>query len=154
MSAVLKPLEFDFRPMLASDLEALVRIERAAYPYPWTLGNFRDCLESGYSCWVAELDGQLSGYWIMMMAVGEGHILNCCVAPNWQGRGFGRQIMEHLMDTARDHKTEFLFLEVRPSNRAAVGLYQRLGFETIGLRRGYYPADQGHEDALVMRLDL
>lgn len=154
MSAVLKPLEFDFRPMLASDLEALVRIERAAYPYPWTLGNFRDCLESGYSCWVAELDGQLSGYWIMMMAVGEGHILNCCVAPTWQGRGFGLQLMEHLIATARDHKTEFLFLEVRPSNRAALGLYQRLGFETIGLRRGYYPADQGHEDAVVMRLDL
>ncbi len=154
MSAVLKPLEFDFRPMLEADLDALIRIERAAYPYPWTLGNFRDCLESGYSCWVAEFDGQLAGYWIMMMAVGEGHILNCCVAPNWQGRGFGRQIMEHLMDTARDHKTEFLFLEVRPSNRAAVGLYQRLGFATVGLRRGYYPADQGHEDALVMKLDL
>ena len=133
MSAVLKPLEFDFRPMLAADLDDLIRIERAAYPYPWTLGNFRDCLESGYSCWVAELDGQLAGYWVMMMAVGEGHILNCCVAPNWQGRGFGRQIMEHLMDTARDHKTEFLFLEVRPSNRAAVGLYQRLGFETSNM---------------------
>lgn len=154
MSAVLKPLEFDFRPMARQDLDSLVRIERAAYPYPWTLGNFRDCLEAGYSCWVAEIDGRLAGYWIMMLAVGEGHILNCCVAPDWQGRGFGRQLVEHLMGTARDHGTEFLFLEVRPSNTVAVGLYKRLGFETIGVRKGYYPADQGQEDALVMKRDL
>ena len=154
MSAVLKPLDFDFRPMDHAELDEIIRIERAAYPYPWTLGNFRDCLDSGYSCWVAELEGQLAGYWIMMMAVGEGHILNCCVAPAWQGRGFGRQLVEHLIETARVHKSEFLFLEVRPSNRKALGLYQRLGFETVGLRKGYYPADQGHEDAIVMRLDL
>jgi len=154
MSAVLKPLEFDFRPMARQDLDSLVRIERAAYPYPWTLGNFRDCLDAGYSCWVAEIDGRLAGYWIMMLAVGEGHILNCCVAPDWQGRGFGRQLVEHLMGTARDHGTEFLFLEVRPSNTVAVGLYKRLGFETIGVRKGYYPADQGQEDALVMKRDL
>lgn len=154
MSAVLKPLEFDFRPMLAGDLDALIRIERAAYPYPWTLGSFRDCLQAGYSCWVAEMDGQLTGYWIMMMAVGEGHILNCCVAPTWQGRGFGRQLMGHLIDTARVHSTDFLFLEVRPSNVAALGLYRRLGFDEVGRRRNYYPADQGNEDAIVMRLDL
>jgi ribosomal-protein-alanine N-acetyltransferase len=90
----------------------------------------------------------------MMMAAGEGHILNCCVAPAWQGRGFGRHLVEHLIDVARDHGTQCLFLEVRPTNIPAVGLYQRLGFSTIGVRRGYYPADQGLEDALVMRLDL
>ncbi|MEW5786209.1 MAG: ribosomal protein S18-alanine N-acetyltransferase [Pseudomonadota bacterium] len=154
MSAVLKPLEFDFRPMNAADLDELVRLERAAYPYPWTLGNFRDCLDAGYSCWVAQIEGRLTGYWIMMMAVGEGHILNCCVAPAWQGRGFGRQLMEHLIDTARAHNTGFLFLEVRPSNLPALGLYRRLGFDEVGRRRNYYPADQGNEDAIVMRLDL
>ncbi len=154
MSAVLKPLEFDFRPMLREDLEAVVRIERAAYPYPWTFGNFRDCLDSGYASWVAELDRQLTGYWVMMLAAGEGHILNCCVAPAWQGRGFGRHVVEHLIASARARNTEFLFLEVRPSNRPALGLYQRLGFASVGLRKGYYPADQGQEDAVVMRLDL
>lgn len=154
MNAVLKPLDFKFRPMVANDLEDVIRIERAAYPYPWTLGNFRDCLESGYSSWLAEIDGKPGGYWIMMLAVGEGHILNCCVAPDWQGRGFGRQLVEHLIETARSHHTEYLFLEVRPSNTAAVFLYQHLGFETIAIRKGYYPADQGAEDALVMRMTL
>ena len=154
MNALLKPLEMAFRPMRAEDLDALIKIERAAYPYPWTLGNFRDCLESGYSCWVGEVEGALSGYWVMMLAAGEGHILNCCVAPAWQRRGFGRTLVEHLIDTARHHATDVLYLEVRPSNTRAVHLYQRIGFEGIALRRDYYPADQGREDALVMRMTL
>lgn len=154
MNALLKPLEMAFRPMRPEDLDALIKIERAAYPYPWTLGNFRDCLESGYSCWVGEVEGAMAGYWVMMLAVGEGHILNCCVAPAWQGRGFGRSLVEHLVATARHHMTEALYLEVRPSNTPAVNLYQRIGFDSIALRRDYYPADQGREDALVMRMFL
>lgn len=154
MSALLKPLEMLFRPMQADDLDRLIKIERAAYPYPWTLGNFRDCLASGYSCWVGEIEGSLAAYWVLMLAVGEGHVLNCCVAPAWQGRGFGRSLMEHLIEVARQHKTEALYLEVRPSNTPALSLYQRIGFETIALRRDYYPADHGREDALVMRMVL
>lgn len=154
MSAILKPLDMEFRPMAASDLEGLIRIERAAYPYPWTLGNFRDCLESGYSCWAGEIEGELAGYWVLMTAVGEGHILNCCVAPKWQSRGFGYQLMNHLIDTARGHLTQHLYLEVRPSNTPAMKLYQKLGFQVIAVRRDYYPADQGREDAVIMRLGL
>lgn len=154
MSALLKPLEMAFRPMRLEDIDALIKIERAAYPYPWTLGNFRDCLDSGYSTWVGEIEGELASYWVMMLAVGEGHILNCCIAPAWQSRGFGYSLMQHLIDVARRHVTEILYLEVRPSNTRAVNLYQRLGFDSIGLRRNYYPADQGREDALVMRLTL
>ena len=154
MNALLQPRVLDLRPMLVSDLEPLVRIERAAYPYPWTLLNFRDCLDSGYSCWVAEVDGQLVGYWIMMLVLDEGHILNCCIAPRWQGRGHGRALMEHLCETARHHGTQALYLEVRPSNTRAVQLYERLGFDGLTLRRDYYPADHGREDALVMRMIL
>jgi len=154
MNALLKPLEMAFRPMRLADIDALIKIERASYPYPWTLGNFRDCLDSGYSCWVGEIDGALAGYWILMMAAGEGHILNCCVAPAWQGRGFGRALVENLINTARHHVTEALYLEVRPTNTRAVTLYQHLGFDGIALRRNYYPADQGREDALVMRMLL
>jgi [ribosomal protein S18]-alanine N-acetyltransferase len=154
VNAVLKPLQLLMRPMSEGDLDDVIRIERAAYPYPWTLGNFRDSLESGYSCWLAEIDGGIAGYWLMMQAMDEGHILNCCIAPLWQGRGFGRALVEHLIETARNHRIECLYLEVRPSNTAAVFLYQRLGFETIALRKAYYPADQGTEDALVMRMQL
>lgn len=151
MSAVLKPLVPTFRPMDVIDLQAVLAIEQEAYAFPWTLGNFRDCLESGYSCWVMEVGGELVGYSILMAAVGEGHILNCCVRPSWQGRGLGRQIMQRMLNSAPDYGVECLFLEVRPSNLRAMALYQRLGFEAVGLRRHYYPAEQGREDALVMR---
>jgi ribosomal-protein-alanine N-acetyltransferase len=141
--------------MTAADLEAVHAIEREAYAFPWTLGNFQDCLESGYSCWVMALAGEIVGYSVLMAAVGEGHILNCCVRPAWQGRGLGRQLMERMLGTAPDYGVEWLFLEVRPSNVSAIELYTRLGFETIGLRRNYYPAAAGRrEDALVMRLGL
>ena len=145
------PEATSFRPMVEADLDQLILIERAAYPYPWTRGNFLDCLLAGYSCWVAEAEQTLIGYSILMAGAGEGHVLNCCVSPAWQGRGVGHQIMRHLLESAPDHGIGTLFLEVRPSNRRAIALYEGLGFETIGLRRHYYPADQGREDALVMR---
>ena len=154
MNAQLKPLEMDFRPMDKADVETIVRIERASYPYPWTQGNFTDCLASGYSCWTGEIEGQIAGYWLTMFAVGEGHILNCCVAPAWRGRGFGIRLMEHLLEIAQNHHTQELFLEVRPSNIPAVKLYERMGFETIAERRHYYPADEGREHALIMRRGL
>jgi ribosomal-protein-alanine N-acetyltransferase len=140
--------------MTEADLDRIIRIERAAYPYPWTMGNFRDCLRAGYSCWVAEQGEELVGYSVLVIAVDEGHVLNCCVSPQYQGRGHGREIMRHLIETARGHGVESLYLEVRPSNTLAVRMYDRLGFDGIALRRGYYPADQGREDALVMRLVL
>lgn len=154
MNAVLEPQAMQFRPMREADLDELLRIERAAYPYPWTLGNFRDCLSAGYSCWVGEIDGKMVGYWVMMRVVDEGHILNCCIAPQWQHQGYGRQLMEHLFQVARGHNTRSLFLEVRLSNEPAKRLYVGLGFDFIAVRRGYYPTDDGREDALVMRLEL
>lgn len=157
MSAVLKPPRTEplaLRPMAQEDLDAVIRIERAAYPYPWTLGNFRDCLDSGYSCWVGEADGVIAGYYILIVAVGEGHVLNCCVSPPSQGLGFGHQLMRALLDNARRLGAEIVYLEVRPSNVAALRLYDGLGFRRLAVRRGYYPADQGQEDAVVMCLDL
>lgn len=154
MNAILKPEPMQFRPMQEADLDELLRIERAAYPYPWTLGNFRDCLQAGYSCWVGEIDGRLAGYWLMMSVLDEGHILNCCIAPQWQRQGYGRQLMQHLLQVADNHNTRSLYLEVRPSNGAARRLYAGLGFAYVAQRRGYYPTDDGTEDALVMRLQV
>lgn len=140
--------------MAKADIDAIILIERAAYPYPWTRGNFTDCLDSGYSCWVTEVAGKVVGYSIMMAGAGEGHLLNCCVAPAWQGCGLGRLTMRRMIAGAPAHGVECLFLEVRPSNAPAIALYESLNFQTVGLRRHYYPADQGREDAIVMRLCL
>lgn len=151
MNALLKHGVPAFRPMTVADVDRVIQIEREAYRYPWTRGNFMDCLASGYSCWVIEVDQSLIGYSILMSGAGEGHVLNCCIAPDWQGRGLGRLAMQRLIGGAPDYGVDCLFLEVRPSNGKAINLYESLGFETVGLRRHYYPADQGREDALVMR---
>lgn len=154
MNAQVRPVAASFRPMAPEDVDIVILIERASYPYPWTRGNFMDCLLSGYSCWVVEVEGELVGYSILMAGAGEGHVLNCCISPSWQGRGLGRLAMQRLIEGASEYGVECLFLEVRPSNGKAINLYESLGFESVGLRRHYYPADQGREDALVMRLCL
>lgn len=154
MNAVLRRPAFDFRPMDDDDIGAVLAIEQQAYPFPWTRGNFKDCLVSGYRCEVVEQGGELLGYSVLSSGAGEGHVLNCCVAPAHQGQGVGSELMRRMMADAKTFGIGVLFLEVRPSNRRAIELYERLGFEAIGLRRGYYPAAEGREDALVMRRAL
>ncbi len=142
------------RPMLDSDLTRVMEIEEAVYPFGWSEGIFRDCLRVQYSCWVMMLAGEIIGYAIMSVAVGEAHILNVAVAEEQQGQGHGRSFMRFLMETARHHKAETVFLEVRPSNRAAVHLYDTLGFNQVGVRHNYYPAYGGKEDAIIMACSL
>lgn len=157
MSAVPRPASgsaTQFFPMTESDLEAVLRIERVIYDFPWTRGNFRDSLRAGYSCWAARAGGELVGYAVMMLAAGEAHLLNLSVAAPRQGRGHGKALLAHLLGVARDHAARVLFLEVRPSNGAAKRLYGGFGFEQIGVRRGYYPAQGGREDALVFSINL
>ncbi|HOX72061.1 MAG: ribosomal protein S18-alanine N-acetyltransferase [Dokdonella sp.] len=143
-----------FRAMRAQDLESIARIELSAYPYPWTFGIFRDCLSSGYECWVLERAGELIGYGVLSVAGGEAHILNLCVAPAEQGRGHGRRVLARLIDLARWHRAARVFLEVRPSNTAALALYDSVGFNEIGKRPNYYPGKRGREDAIVMAMEL
>ncbi len=138
------------RPMLDSDLRAVFAIEEQVYPFGWTLKIFQDCLRVRYSCWVMEQDEELVGYAILSAAAGEAHILNIAIHPERQGRGLGRQMMHFLIDTAREHGADTVFLEVRPSNRSAVHLYDSMGFNQVGLRRDYYPASVGREDAIIM----
>src|SRR5690606_38019626 len=94
------------------------------------------------------------GYGILSVAAGEAHVLNCCVAPTSQGEGHGRRLMRRLIDLARWHHAERIYLEVRPSNTAAIALYHDLGFNEIARRPKYYPTASGREDALVMALEL
>lgn len=149
------PLPWQLRPMQLSDLDEVAEQEQAAYAFPWSRGVFADCLQFEYPSWVAtSARGDLAGHAVLSLAVGEGHILNLCVHPHFQGLGLGRLLLETLIEHARGEAVQRLFLEVRASNRAALALYRRAGFVEVGLRKAYYPADDGREDAVVLSLHL
>lgn len=158
MSAQLKT-QYLLRPMHMDDLNAIMQIEPIIYAHPWTRGNFSDSLNSGYSAWVLELDSGIIGYALLMMVLDEAHLLNLSVAKHQQKQGLGRYLLEHLLKIAKNHQAANLFLEVRPSNVAAIALYENMGFSEMAVRRGYYPADPkisktGREDAILMGLVL
>ncbi len=153
MSAQLDSLP-KLRPMRVADLDHVTQIEPLIYTHPWTRGNFDDSIKSGYSCWVIDCGGTLAGYGVLMIGVREAHLLNLSVAPDWQGRGLGRFLLEQFVRIARDSDAVQIFLEVRPSNLAARHLYADSGFRDISVRRGYYPATGGREDAILMGLVL
>lgn len=144
----------DLRPMVESDLWAVVDIERDAYSFPWSEGIFRDCLRVGYCCWVSTFQDAVEGYGIMSIGAGESHLLNLCVRPRIHGKGFGRSLLSQLLMVARDHRSRTMMLEVRPSNPGAIRLYHGMGFNEVGIRRAYYPSETGREDALIFAMEL
>ena len=141
------------RTMTHADLKYVLEIERKNYQFPWEEDIFTDCFKAGYGCWVCEYEKKILGYSLLSMAVGEAHILNISVHPDEQKQGIGRRMLEHLIDVARG-KAESVFLEVRPSNIHAIALYEDMGFNEIGVRKGYYPTENGREDAIMLALQL
>ncbi len=137
------------RAMREADLDRVLSIERRAYPHPWSRGIFNDCLRVGYHCRVYEQEEELIGYSVHSVAVGEAHLLNLCVSPAHQSRGFGRRMLRSVIEEAARQGADTLFLEVRLSNHRARALYESEGFNEVGRRFDYYPADGGREDALV-----
>lgn len=150
MSAALKPEETVIRDMRQSDLPSVTTIEQAVYAFPWSPGIFRDCLLAGYTSLVLEHSGRVIGYGIISVAAGEAHLLNLAVSNAVRGMGHGRHLLEHLMQVVSRAGAERMYLEVRPSNTRALHLYERAGFELLGRRRGYYRAQGGTEDAVVL----
>jgi ribosomal-protein-alanine N-acetyltransferase len=142
------------RPMTEPDVPEVVAIERASYQFPWSEGIFRDCLRVGYVCRVVALRGETVGYGVMSVGAGEAHILNLCVHAEVRCRGIGRRLLAYLVERAAASGMGEAYLEVRPSNTGAIRLYQSLGFEQVGIRRGYYQAVGGREDAAVLKLPL
>ncbi|MDP1766029.1 MAG: ribosomal protein S18-alanine N-acetyltransferase [Methylotenera sp.] len=153
MSAVLKN-QHQFRPMQMEDLDAIMAIEPHIYPYPWTRGNFSDSLTSGYSAWVLVCNEQIIAYSLMMMVLDEAHLLNLSVAKDYQKQGLGRLLLENMVEIAKNNHMANMFLEVRPSNISAIALYENMGFNEMAIRRAYYPATDGREDAVLMGLAL
>jgi len=154
MSAVVQTPELWVRPMKAGDLEQIMRIELAMYPFPWTQRIFEDCLRVGYRCHVGEVDGDVAGYGVMSTGANEAHILNLCVSEEFQRRGLGREMLSFLLDEADTLEVHDVFLEVRPSNIGAITLYEQMGFNQVGQRKNYYPTETGHEDAIIYAASL
>jgi ribosomal-protein-alanine N-acetyltransferase len=146
--------EMLIRQMRPLDVADVVAIEHASYQFPWSEGIFRDCLRVGYLCRVVTVGQVLMGYGVMSTGAGEAHILNLCVGENFRCRGIGRHLMFALIERAAAAGVNEAFLEVRPSNTAAIRLYQSMGFVQLGMRRGYYQAAVGREDAAVLRLRI
>jgi [ribosomal protein S18]-alanine N-acetyltransferase len=141
--------------MSGLDLKAVMEVEHSSYEFPWTLPIFRDCLRVGCYCFVYEtLEHGIIGHGIMSVAAGECHLLNICIHPEFQRQGLGEGMVLFLLDFARKKKARVALLEVRISNSAAYKLYIKLGFDEVGLRKSYYPAHHGREDAIILARDL
>lgn len=138
-----------------AQLPQVLAIEQRAYPFPWTEGIFRDCMKAGYGSWVLiDENGRIGGYAVTNLAVDEMHVLNLCVDPSFQRQGHGRRLLEHIMQLARVANATIVLLEVRKSNSAAIKLYDSEGFKRLGVRKNYYPAAGGREDALVLGFEI
>jgi ribosomal-protein-alanine N-acetyltransferase len=149
------PARWRVRPMSATDLPRVLAIEREIYPFPWTPGNFGDSLKAGYEAWVFENARDTIGYAVVMWIPDEVHLLNISVAAPWQGRGYGRAMLEWLCEDTGRRGARTMLLEVRPSNEHARALYDSAGFVQIGLRKRYYPSHENtREDALVLQRRL
>ncbi|HEX5126306.1 MAG TPA: ribosomal protein S18-alanine N-acetyltransferase [Rhodocyclaceae bacterium] len=143
-----------FTPMRLEDLDWLAASESEIYPFPWHRGNFADSLTAGHSGWLVHYDGVRSGYAIVMTVLDEAHILNVNILPSVQRRGLGTLMLDKLRTVAREAGATQMFLEVRRSNEVAQALYYRWGFRPVGVRKNYYPAADGREDAVVMACKL
>jgi len=142
------------RPMREQDLVGVIAVERESYDYPWSRRIFEDCMQVGYCCLVAEEDGCIQGHGIMLARAGEAHILNLCVAPAHRRSGIAAELLHNLLSVASSGGAETAFLEVRPSNRGAIALYEEHGFHEVGRRPDYYPSPFGREEAVVMARQL
>ena len=146
--------QLSYRPMQMADLDAIMQIEPTIFPFPWSIGNFRDSLNTGYSCWVVEEQQQMIGYVVLMLVLDEAHLLNISIAKPVQGKGYGRELLNFIMQKAREHGALNIFLEVRVSNKVAINLYEKMGFNEMAIRPKYYPAEHGREDAMLMGMAL
>lgn len=145
-----------FARMAVDDLDEVLLIENAVYPHPWTRGNFLDSFSSGYETWtLRDESGVLVGYFLVMLAVDEAHLLNVSVRGDLHGQGIGRKLLDKVVSLSQENGMSSVLLEVRPSNVQALAVYKHYGFTQIGVRKGYYPdANNAREDAIVMRLPL
>lgn len=154
MISRIQEIPIQLRTMLPADLAHVTDIERRSYEFPWSHGVFRDCLLAAYTCVVLERGDDIVGYSILSVAAGEAHILNLCVDLDYRQLGYGDLLLEEILTRVKYVAVKQVFLEVRPSNIAAVSLYRKKGFRQIAARPAYYLARGGREDAAILSLLL
>lgn len=138
-----------------SDLDRIVAVEQTVYSHPWTPGNFKDALKSGYAAFKLEAGEHLIGYLVAMQVIDEVHLLNITVAPAFQRQGWAHAMLQFLNLWSLQKEAQCLWLEVRQSNERALKLYKAFGFEQVGLRKDYYPESRtSRESAVVMRMSV
>lgn len=147
-------MSVSFRPMTLQDIEAVFCIEQQAYPFPWSKRIFEQSVSSNKYCVVMEQEKEILGYAIVSYVVGEAELLNICITPSHQAKGYGHTLLNHIIESATNSGNSDMYLEVRASNVSAIHVYEKAGFHEIGHRKGYYPADSGREDAILMALPL
>lgn len=140
----------EFRRMTPEDIAQVMEVENEVYEFPWSERIFSDCIRVGYYCWLALQQQTIVGHAVISVVADESHMLNLSIARNHQGKGYGRQFIEFLVNQARALQAQTMLLEVRPSNMAAINCYTGAGFNEIGCRKDYYPALNGREDALLL----
>ena len=145
---------FFARPMRMSDIDFVVKNEKAAYPFPWSRRIFTDCIRAGYQCWVMANKKTIVAHGVLSVAIGESHLLTLCVHPSVQREGYGRKVLSLLLERAKNFKAEVCFLEVRRSNSGAISLYESMGFSVVSERKNYYPNGGNNEDALIMTCEF
>ena len=138
-----------FRRMTLDDLELVMKVEHEVYEFPWSEKIFSDCIRVGYYCWIGLQQHTVIGHAVISVAGDESHMLNLSIASTHQGKGYGRQFVDFLVNEARVKQAQTMLLEVRPSNVVAISCYNSAGFNEIGCRKDYYPAPTGREDALL-----
>jgi len=148
------PDTFSLRPMVLDDLEHVLTIEQRVYEFPWSKENFTSCLAANYECWILLCDNTPVGHAVLSAAAGEAHLLNISIDEAYQRKGLGRILLRYMLARAEKRDAKVIFLEVRVSNIKAFQLYQSEGFNEIGVRKGYYPAEKAREDAMVLAIQL
>lgn len=142
------------RPMQASDIDRVYEIELASHRAPWGREILSDCQKVGYDCRVFEtfIEGKkiLAGYIICRYTLNAGHILNLCIDQSFQGKGYGKKLLERFLKTLPGRQIDSLVLEVRPTNKIALKMYDKFGFIQAGIRKEYYKDQNGIEDAIML----
>ncbi|MBV1915689.1 MAG: ribosomal protein S18-alanine N-acetyltransferase [Pseudomonadales bacterium] len=143
--------QFIIRQMGPDDIDKVSEIERVASEHPWSKSSFQNCFDGGYHCFVGCIDEQIVAFGVLSCAVREGHIQNIAVCPDYQGAGFGRELLSMLLEEAEELGAKTIFLEVSVENSVAFGLYLSYGFREIGQRKDYYKTADGRKNARIMR---